>query len=609
MDVVTWATESLGVAGTATLNDFVSPLGLLTATIAFWIGLNDQNPTKSLGSSTLPAFLNSSHANAAPWGNRTVRDTPPWDVPETGVTRSYDFTVRRGVVAPDGVNKSSILVNDQYPGPLVEANWGDWIEVTVHNEIYDPLEGTSLHWHGIPQNGTPWYDGAASVSQCPIAPGSSLTYRFRASVYGTSWWHSHLSAQYSDGLFGPMVVYGPSHVAYDYDVGPVLVHDYYHADYTSILTNVLGKNPLISLLAASDNTLIQSPSNHQCSLTAGNSSPCTPTPGPAKFGFVSGKKHRIRLINPSSVGAPLLFSIDNHTLTIIANDFVPIEPYQVTVVTLAAGQRTDVVVEATGDSGSSYWIRVRQPDLCNNVIQPFALAALYYDGADVNSIPWTTSQPDFLTPRLEQCSNDPIQDTVPVFSIAATGKPDATVTVNMSTAINSQNQTVFEMNGVPFDGSYGDPILAHAISKEKTFEPQWNVFDFTGKQSIRIIFINSQPFNHPMNVHGQQMKVLAVGQGSWNGSIVRPNNPQRRDTQIIPANGYLVAELTGDNPGVWPFHCHKSWHLSPGQMINVLFGREELNAMTLPAEINAGCTGKYMYLITELERMTKLTGS
>lgn len=75
------------------------------------------------------------------------------------------------------------------------------------------------------QQGTPWADGVPGVTQCPIAPGDKLTYRFRANHYGTTWWHSHYSAQYSmgksnseteDGFFspflgsfGPMVIHGP----------------------------------------------------------------------------------------------------------------------------------------------------------------------------------------------------------------------------------------------------------------------------------------------------------------------------------------------------------------------------------------------------------------
>ena len=50
-------------------------------------------------------------------------------------------------------------------------------------------------------------------------------YRFQASVYGTSWYHSHYSAQAAGGLFGALVIYGPSHVSYDVDVGPIMLAD------------------------------------------------------------------------------------------------------------------------------------------------------------------------------------------------------------------------------------------------------------------------------------------------------------------------------------------------------------------------------------------------
>jgi FtsP/CotA-like multicopper oxidase with cupredoxin domain len=91
------------------------------------------------------------------------------------------------------VVKNGITINGQFPGPLIEANWGDWIEVKVTNQLTD--EGTSIHWHGILQKGTPWYDGVPSVSQCPIAPGQSFTYRFRADLYGSSWYHCMLCTE------------------------------------------------------------------------------------------------------------------------------------------------------------------------------------------------------------------------------------------------------------------------------------------------------------------------------------------------------------------------------------------------------------------------------
>lgn len=69
-------------------------------------------------------------------------------------------------------------MNNQFPGPVIEANWGDWIEVTVTNNI--PDEGAAIHWHGLLQKNTPYMDGVPGNTQCPIAPGKTFTYRFQA---------------------------------------------------------------------------------------------------------------------------------------------------------------------------------------------------------------------------------------------------------------------------------------------------------------------------------------------------------------------------------------------------------------------------------------------
>ena len=42
-------------------------------------------------------------------------------------------------------------------------------------------QSTTLHFHGIFQNGTTEMDGPGQVSQCGIPPGSRFTYNFTAS--------------------------------------------------------------------------------------------------------------------------------------------------------------------------------------------------------------------------------------------------------------------------------------------------------------------------------------------------------------------------------------------------------------------------------------------
>lgn len=52
-------------------------------------------------------------------------------MPESSIVRHFDLSVGYAVIAPDGVQKNGLVVNGGFPGPLIEANWGEWIEITV----------------------------------------------------------------------------------------------------------------------------------------------------------------------------------------------------------------------------------------------------------------------------------------------------------------------------------------------------------------------------------------------------------------------------------------------------------------------------------------------
>jgi FtsP/CotA-like multicopper oxidase with cupredoxin domain len=260
----------------------------------------------------------------------------------------------------------------------------------VNNQIFNPEEGTSMHWHGFLQKETPWYDGVPSIGQCPIAPGASFTYRFRADSYGSTWYHAHYSAQYSGGILGPLIVHGPKHVDYDFDLGPVMMGDWYHRDYFSVVQDAATtSNDFNVYVPASDNVLINGKNNYNCSLAA-NGTKCTPNAGLSKFKFHTGKTHRLRLVN-AGAAALIRFSIDGHSLKVIANDFVPVVPYETDVVVLGVGQRTDVVVKATGKPKDTYWMRSTVGFNCSRSTAKEALAIIYYDKADKGAKPNSTS--------------------------------------------------------------------------------------------------------------------------------------------------------------------------------------------------------------------------
>ncbi|XP_076090248.1 uncharacterized protein LOC143062410 [Mytilus galloprovincialis] len=98
----------------------------------------------------------------------------------------------------------AFAINSQIPGPSLIVYEGQQIVIRVKNDLW--MEGITFHWHGLPQKGTPYMDGVPRVTQCPINPGETFTYRFTAQPSGTFWYHSHLGTQRSDGLAGALII-------------------------------------------------------------------------------------------------------------------------------------------------------------------------------------------------------------------------------------------------------------------------------------------------------------------------------------------------------------------------------------------------------------------
>ncbi|KAI1392521.1 putative multicopper oxidase [Hypoxylon trugodes] len=535
---------------------------------------------------TLPLWIEGS--GSIPWGDRSAGSSNPYtDAPHTGITRRYEFNISRGVIAPDGYKKPVLLVNDQFPGPLIEANWGDEIEVEVTNSIGDERpEGTAIHWHGFLQTGTPWMDGVPGVSQCPIAPGKSFTYKFRAELYGSSWYHSHYSAQYAGGLYGPIVIYGPRNVGYDIDLGPVMINDWWHEDYFAVVEQVMSPN--FNGQTTSDTNLINGKMNFDCStVDADDTTPCTDDAGLSKFVFTPSMNHRLRFINAGAEGTQRI-TIDGHNMTVIANDFVSVEPYETQMVVLGVGQRVDVVVHAHAEPGSAFWLRSNITS-CNKSKQPLALAAIYYEGADNNTMPTSTPWP-IASP--DNCETDDTDLAEPLYPMKLP-EPSWTQHMDISAYRNSSGNFLWEFGGVAARVDYNDPVLLRAADTGFEFDPEYNIINYGTNTSIRLIINNPTPAAHPMHAHGLNMYILAAGTGNYTEtSPLNTRSPTRRDVQMVGANGYIVVQLDAtQNPGAWPFHCHTAWHSSAGFFSQLLFQPDKLATLNyhIPHDARQTC--------------------
>ncbi|RDA88843.1 hypothetical protein CP532_5484 [Ophiocordyceps camponoti-leonardi (nom. inval.)] len=559
-----------------------------------------------------------------PWAGRDSHTNYYRDPPRTGVVRRYDFTISRAVLSPDGYQRECIIVNGQFPGPVIEANWGDTIEVKVHNNIMaegDGLtaEGVSMHWHGFLQKDTNWEDGVPGVTMCPIAPGTSHTYRFQADLPGTTWYHSHYSAQWSAGIYGGIVIYGPDtegrggrgigsgkgsrgktgygEVAvtygretpeYDEDLGPILLSDWFHHDYFTVVEEIMSATS--GAVVFSSNNLINGKNDFDCSLLPANdTTPCRSNAGKAKFLFQRGKRYRLRLVNTGAQGLEY-FSIDEHMLTIIANDFVPVKPYQTKFVTLGIGQRTDVIVQADGNR-DSYYMRANLSRPCSLATITEAKAIIYYDrpgrpGVEPKSRP-------FPFPNVTGCLNDDLSLTEPIMRLTPP-KPDIQVEYNINTFVNGSNITLWQLDGVSQRINYNHPSLPQSMEGNFTYDPIWNIRDMGSNKSVRVVVNNNSRAPHPMHLHGFNMYILSSGTGKWDGKIVRPSNPQRRDVEMLTPNGHMVMQFdAADNPGLWMFHCHIAWHASSGLLMQFVTNHDAIprlnNGRGIPRKIQQVC--------------------
>ena len=112
----------------------------------------------------------------------------------------YDLYVSDTLVNYSGKQKRAIAVNGQIPMPTLTFTEGDTAEIVLHNQLQ---ESTSLHWHGVQLPNRE--DGVPFLTQMPIPPGETYTYRFPVKQNGTYWYHSHSGFQEQIGMYGSII--------------------------------------------------------------------------------------------------------------------------------------------------------------------------------------------------------------------------------------------------------------------------------------------------------------------------------------------------------------------------------------------------------------------
>lgn len=270
---------------------------------------------------------------------------------------------RAHCIPANGVERAVIVINRMLPGPSIQVCENDEIVVNVFNNLR-LSESTSIHWHGMLQKGTPFMDGVAMITQCPISPHTKFQYVYKASNPGTHFWHSHSGLQRVDGAFGSLIIRQNKRDdihfdKYDEDLFDhvIIINDWYDetvaTQFNLYVHHNKTANPPNSILI-----------NGKGSRTTFTDSDGLHTTAKSMFKVEKGKRYRFRLISAGIAACALQFSIEKHNITLIASDGHPIEPlYDLEALVLYPGERFDIVVNADQAIGN-YLIRVKGFGAC-----------------------------------------------------------------------------------------------------------------------------------------------------------------------------------------------------------------------------------------------------
>ncbi|KAJ5746212.1 hypothetical protein N7520_011394 [Penicillium odoratum] len=479
-------------------------------------------------------------------------------------TVTYDFNVTWVMANPDGLfDRKVVGINGQWPLPPIEVDKGDRLIVNMYNGLGD--KDTSIHWHGMFQNETNGMDGPSMVTQCPIPPGSSFTYNFTINQHGTYWYHCHTDSCYPDGYRQSLVVHDNSSYFNDmYDEEyTITMSDWYHKLMEDIMPsfitveNPTGAEPLPQSFLFND--------------TLNSNLPVK-----------AGKTYLLRLINISAFVAQY-FYIEDHTFKIVEIDGVYTEPTEASTLYIAVAQRYSILVTMKNSTEKNYPIvTVADSQLLDTI--PSNLQLNYTNWLEYNA---SAAHPQ-ADITVSSCTDlVPYDDStlVPYDKMALLPDPDLIInlTVSMQDLGNGADYAFF--NNISYTKPKV-PTLYTVLSAGDQATDATVYGDYTHamilehNQVVEVVVNNGDTGSHPFHLHGHTFQVInrAPGYGAHfydylNGDPVAydpsnhtafPKYPPRRDTLVLPPQGYFVIRFVADNPGVWIFHCHIDWHLMQG---------------------------------------------
>ncbi|KAG5093789.1 hypothetical protein JHK84_049377 [Glycine max] len=468
-------------------------------------------------------------------------------------------------------------------------------------------------WHGLRMLRNPWADGPSYVTQCPIQPGGSYTYRFRIrDQEGTLWWHAHTGFLRAT-VYGAFIIYPRLGSPYPFSMpkqevplllaNELLIYSAINRLYCDDATGEWFDTDLVLLQRQADfaglppNTSVAYTINGQ----PGDLYRCS-SQETVRVPVDAGETIMLRIIS-STLNQELFFSIANHTMTVVGTDAAYTKPFKTTVLMIGPGQTFNVIVTADQPPGFYY------------------MAAHAYESA-VNAPFDNTTTTAILeyrsTRRRNQNRSRPVLPALPAFNDTPTAtaftarirgltrvrvfkKVDVNlyfiVGLGLINCTNPNSPRCQGPNGTRFTASMNNVsfVLPSTTSLMQAyyegipgvfttdFPPVPPLqFDYTGNvppglwtpsrgtklykvkygSKVQIVLQDTSIVTteeHPMHVHGFHFFVVGSGFGNFNPATdpLKFNlvDPPVRNTIGTPPGGWVAIRFVADNPGNLLYYC------------------------------------------------------
>lgn len=453
----------------------------------------------------------------------------PLNIPTAITSTSINLTLQEGITNfYPGITTNTMGANGALLGPTVIMNQGDFVNITVNNQL---TEETTVHWHGL--HVKPEDDGGPhSVIQPNDIWNPQFTVLDKA---GTYWYHPHLHMQtdkhVSKGIAGIMLVRDNE------EAGLNLPLDYGVDEFPLVLqTKGFDANGQILVHTDLDTSV----------MVNGTVDAVTDLPAQVV---------RLRVLNGASQRVMELGFSDDRSFSLIGTDGGLLSaPLSMTRYRISPGQRADVLVDLSGSQGDNFQLMSFASELPNAIygasqpgMGPGATASL----PDYTSNPLNGNNYELLDINVVGATANPIM-TIPTTLASFTPllEADADITRNLTFTSDGQMGDLsgpFLINGSTFDMD----VINYTIPLNNT-----EIWSLT----------NQTPIAHPFHIHDVQFFILDI-----NGNPPPPELQGYNDVVMVPGgmgNVRFIAQFTEHTSDTVPYmyHCHMLTHEDDGMM-------------------------------------------